>query len=300
MKSWNDVQSRYRLIGPRSLGVRPVRVGGMAGSVGRAKSVGNKFRAKSTDDAQKWRYKSVYEAMDASSVLPPIVVYEFLNEYFVFDGHNRVAAAIALGRKFIDAEVIQFLPTTDSDARRLSVERANFELKTGIRTIEAMRPSVYPRLLQCIEQRNVEVDEPIMCSSRFRFVAHEWHRLVFMRAVAPLIRNGLMNDEYTAADIFLEILERRQIESERTGFDVGLAAIQQLMIDGHKQAQRNAAQRIAQQLLQQAERVACNIGRNEVGVLTDRSVGEENIDPTVVAEIEAALNDARLCAAGPM
>ena len=121
-----------------------------------------------------------------------------------------------------------------------------------------------------------------------------------MRAVAPLIRTGLMNDEYTAADIFLEILERRQIESERTGFDVGLAAIQQLMIDGHKQAQRNAAQRIAQQLLQQAERVACNIGRNEVGVLTDRSVGEENIDPTVVAEIEAALNDARLCAAGPM
>ena len=134
------------------------------------------------------------------------------------------------------------------------MERANFELKTVIRTIEAMRPSVYPRLLQCIEQRNVEVDEPIMCSSRFRFVAGEWHRLVFMRSVAPLIRNGLMNDEYTAADIFLEILERRQIESERTGFDVGLAAIQQLMIDGHKQAQKNAAQRIAQQLLQQAEK----------------------------------------------
>tara|TARA_B100001123_G_scaffold312129_3_gene349111 strand:+ start:4420 stop:5235 length:816 start_codon:yes stop_codon:yes gene_type:complete len=270
------------------------------GSVGRSRSVDNNFQAKNNDGAQKWHYQSVYDAMKSGCMLPPVVMYEFLNEYFVFDGHNRVAAAISLGRKFVDAEIIQFLPTTESDARRLSVERANFELKTGIRTIEANRPGVYPRLLQCIEQRCMEFDELITCSSRFRYYADEWHRVVFIRNVGPLIRAGLVNDEYTAADVFLELLERQEMESERAGFDVDIVTTQQLMVEGHKDAQMNAGQRIAQQVFQRADKMAFSIGRNELGLLCDDYIDVQNIDPNMIAKIEAVLNDARLCAAGPM
>jgi hypothetical protein len=55
------------------------------------------------------RYRSVLAAMQAGQALPAIEVYALGEEYYVVDGHHRVAAALALGQLYLDALVHEFL-----------------------------------------------------------------------------------------------------------------------------------------------------------------------------------------------
>ena len=48
-------------------------------------------------------------AMRAGQALPAIEVYALGEEYYVVDGHHRVAAARALGQLYLDALVHEFL-----------------------------------------------------------------------------------------------------------------------------------------------------------------------------------------------
>lgn len=59
--------------------------------------------------AQAPRYRAVLAAMRTDRPLPAIEVYALGNDYYVFDGHHRVAAARALGQLYIDALVHEFL-----------------------------------------------------------------------------------------------------------------------------------------------------------------------------------------------
>ena len=53
------------------------------------------------------RLGSVLLAMRQGEPLPPIEVYAWRGQYYVLDGHHRVAAAHALGSDFISAHVIE-------------------------------------------------------------------------------------------------------------------------------------------------------------------------------------------------
>jgi hypothetical protein len=54
------------------------------------------------------RYESVKQSMLAGKILPPIKVYQVLDNYFVIDGHHRVTVAKnVLHATDIDAEVVQ-------------------------------------------------------------------------------------------------------------------------------------------------------------------------------------------------
>ena len=62
------------------------------------------------------RYRSVLAAMQAGQALPAIEVYALGEEYYVVDGHHRVAAARALGQLYLDALVHEFvLPVCNAD-----------------------------------------------------------------------------------------------------------------------------------------------------------------------------------------
>jgi hypothetical protein len=48
--------------------------------------------------------------------LPPIEVWAWRGEYYVLDGHHRVAAARALGSDYISAHVIEVVELARYDA----------------------------------------------------------------------------------------------------------------------------------------------------------------------------------------
>ena len=85
----------------------------IVGSVGRSSALGADFRpprwARRATDEQ--RLERVRTAMQRGDGVPPVDLYKVGSEYFVLDGHHRVAAARLLGQMDIDATVVELIPT---------------------------------------------------------------------------------------------------------------------------------------------------------------------------------------------
>jgi hypothetical protein len=63
-----------------------------------------------TDTRVRARLEGILTAMRLGRTLPPIEVYRLHDDYYVYDGHHRVAAARALGESHIAGRVIVIDP----------------------------------------------------------------------------------------------------------------------------------------------------------------------------------------------
>ena len=109
--------------GPRQLreaGEQFIPVAGIVGSVdGASQLFDRNFRPVS--DRARARLSSVLVAMRQGEPLPPIEVWQWRGNYYVLDGHHRVAAARALGSDYISAHVIEVVELSRYDAKVLGV-----------------------------------------------------------------------------------------------------------------------------------------------------------------------------------
>jgi hypothetical protein len=93
---------------PRELGVHTIPVDEIAGTaVGPANQRGGDFLPLKPFRSANWstRWQRVRAANDRLAILPPIEVGRYAERYWVFDGHNRVAAALYSGQLAVDADV---------------------------------------------------------------------------------------------------------------------------------------------------------------------------------------------------
>ena len=109
--------------GPRQLreaGEQFIPVASIVGSVdGASQLFDRNFRPVS--DRARARLGSVLVAMRQGDSLPPIEVWAWRGEYYVLDGHHRVAAARALGSDYISAHVLEVVELSRYDAKPLGV-----------------------------------------------------------------------------------------------------------------------------------------------------------------------------------
>jgi hypothetical protein len=109
--------------GPRQLreaGEQFIPVASIVGSVdGASQLFDRNFRPVS--DRARARLSSVLVAMRRGESLPPIEVWAWRGEYYVLDGHHRVAAARALGSDYISANVIEVVELSRYNAKPLGV-----------------------------------------------------------------------------------------------------------------------------------------------------------------------------------
>ena len=100
-------------------GMRTIPAAKVVGSVGRAQNLRSDFFYR-TGQAMTARFKRIGQAMEEGKVLPPIEVYKAKlrrkygdkevekTEYYVVDGHHRVAMAKKLGQDYLDAHVVEY------------------------------------------------------------------------------------------------------------------------------------------------------------------------------------------------
>jgi len=91
------------MAGRSDAGHRTVEVQQIVGSVGRAMTA---------------RHHRVGQAMREGKALPPLELYKVVrpahdaarqrSEYYVLDGHHRVAMARRIGQEFVDAHVVEY------------------------------------------------------------------------------------------------------------------------------------------------------------------------------------------------
>jgi hypothetical protein len=106
--------------GPHYLGVRPIPVDRIIGSLDRSAEFDRRFRPRHL--SLRTRLRPLARAFP-DGAFPPITVHEVGGLYFVVDGHHRVALAHQLGMEYVDADVtaieISRRLTRDADISRL-------------------------------------------------------------------------------------------------------------------------------------------------------------------------------------
>ena len=100
-----EVAASCRSLGHSYLGVQQVPLHRILGSAsqGRSQDFDANFRPQRT--AVKERWQSIIAARQRGVKLPPVVLIQVGNIYFVEDGHHRISVAHAWGEQEIEAEV---------------------------------------------------------------------------------------------------------------------------------------------------------------------------------------------------
>jgi hypothetical protein len=103
MQSFEDVSNKFGALNRIRLGTRVVAVEKIVGSVGRFKDFDRTFLP--TRSSLESRWKRVDRAYHRGQELPPVVLFQVGDTYFVEDGNHRVSVARYQGIEWIDAEV---------------------------------------------------------------------------------------------------------------------------------------------------------------------------------------------------
>jgi hypothetical protein len=90
-----------------------------------------------TTKLARGRFASLFAAFYRGDPIPPVDVYRWNGGYYVQDGHHRVAAALAVGREFLEANVIEVRdPGPPAPAPEASVARPP-RTPIGLRRVDA-------------------------------------------------------------------------------------------------------------------------------------------------------------------
>lgn len=147
--SFEEEAARLNLCEARDLGVMPVEVDKITGSVGRYRDFDARFRL--VNKATKQRFEAIVRKMQEGYTFPPIEVYKVGDKYFVADGNHRVAAAKQLGVAFLDAHVQEYFPGAGVEDAIYWRERSAFELATKNTNFHFTNPDSYRRLLSHLQ-----------------------------------------------------------------------------------------------------------------------------------------------------
>jgi hypothetical protein len=219
LKEFDEVQRALGALTGRPLGVIQVPVDEIVGSVGRARYFPQGLRP--GRGLTPSRVRRLVQALDHGEILPPVLLYRIGHEYFVADGHHRIAAARLAGQAYVDAEVVAYLPETRRPEDIVARERVLFEQRTGITTIVLHEVGQYMKLLGWIEDYRKQRGHRSL-----RAAAPEWYARLYLRTLEkPVFRRLLRRfPDRSPGDVFVYVGDHKWIMSKAAGRDVGLDA----------------------------------------------------------------------------
>jgi hypothetical protein len=216
----DEVQARLRFVGQHYVGVTPIPVAGIIGSVDRTVDFDRLFRP---------RRRALHDRLRAlrrvfpDGVIPPITVYEVGGMYFVVDGHHRVALAHRLEMEYIDAEVtairtshalthhVDVRQLIHTEQHRIFKERSRLLVRHPEAKIEFSRPTGYGQLLDLVQahayQMSVRAEELVPLED----ATADWYDTEYLPAIAAVHDAELPKAySYTKGDIFLWVQGKRR------------------------------------------------------------------------------------------
>jgi hypothetical protein len=122
----HELKAAGDLTGRADLGHRTVDVHQIVGSVSRWQNLRSDFFYR-TGEAMTARFVRIGQAMREGKILPPLELYKLkrrgpagqarsdASEYYVVDGHHRVAMARKLGQDYLDARVVEYRVTAPAE-----------------------------------------------------------------------------------------------------------------------------------------------------------------------------------------
>ena len=233
LKCFDHERRKKNLVSRIDLGIYPVDLRLITGSVGRCLDKDFKFRGLGEIE----RLKSIKKLFEQGGPLPLIELYKIKDEYFVLDGHHRISVAKEMGQIFIDAHVIEFLPPPDNQENLLYRKRFDFEYRTNIEGVILTRKDGYDRLIRQIKEHRNFLARITGEDFSFPQAARDW----FSNIYRPLIERIRQEDltsvfrDATAADIYLYLTEQLRLRNRKEGkylnFDEAVAEVRTLVAE---------------------------------------------------------------------
>ena len=217
----DEVTKRLRAFEQSYVGIRPIRVDDVVGTVSRIDDFDRDFLPKRSKIQQRWKnVERTYPEGD----FPPIVVYELDGRFFVVDGHHRVAIAKQREIEFIDAEITRLrsrwkLPAdADIGAIIMAEQERRFMEESGLeRTrpqaeIRFSRPQGYIELLEHLKIHGYHLMMERGAVATVEEIAEDWYDRVYAPMVDAIHREGLnaLWPKATDADLYLWVSQRRR------------------------------------------------------------------------------------------
>lgn len=234
-----EVTARLRVLGQHYVGVTPIPVARIIGTVDRMVDFDRLFRPRRP--LLRERLGSLRRVFP-DGMIPPITAYEVSGMYFVVDGHHRVALAHQLKMEYVDAEVtairISHALTPDVDVRqlihteqhRIFKERSRLLVRHPDARIEFSRPTGYGQLLDLVQAHAYEMSVRAGELVPLEDATADWYEAEYLPALAA-VREVELPEIYrhkTAGDIFLWVQgkrrELRTTDQNATWAEAALAA----------------------------------------------------------------------------
>jgi hypothetical protein len=129
------------------------------------------------------RMSRAFENPAIVSSIPPVDLYWYRGTYYIVDGHRKVAAALAAGIEFLDAQVTEIATIDDRKMQEGIISRRRFESETGLKNIRLTYEPGHQILLDEIKRYQAPGD--------MKEEAAAWQSTVFLPACRKIEQDGL-------------------------------------------------------------------------------------------------------------
>ena len=223
IKSFKEAQYDESAFDPVKRGSASVHLDLITGSVGRYHDFDSQFRIK--EHVPSDRLNSIKTAMRDGKQLPPIELFQIKDDYYVFDGNHRVAAARELGVDTSQAEIVELIPCKTTFENIIYRERLRFREKTGLsQAINLTEIGQYDRLYQQIQKHQDYLRQQAGWEIEIEFAAHDWYETIYS-PLAAIIEKGRLLENFpdrTISDIYAYISFHQWENGQTRQYEIGI------------------------------------------------------------------------------
>lgn len=227
LKSFKENQLAEEAYDAKDLGIKTVELSRIVGSVGRYLDFDSSFRIKS--DIPSQRMERVKKAMLEGRSLPPVALYQIKDEYYIMDGNHRVAVSKALGRKTVNAHILEFLPSQKTLENVLYHEKKKFIEKTELESgkINITEVGQYSYLLEQITEHQQSLEKVNKTKIPFQTAAKDWYQTIYCPFTEIIERSHLCSSfkSRTLGDLYAYISYHQWEKGRKRSYGIGLDQI---------------------------------------------------------------------------
>jgi hypothetical protein len=223
LKNFLEAQKESGAYNNSYIGIKDVMIDKIKGSVQKYMDFDKNFVPKNEVIEERWC--RVYMALRDGISLPPVQLYKIKEDYFVYDGNHRVSVANFLNFLTIEAEVTEFIPSTDTKENAIYREKFMFEKMTGIDGVVFTEANQYERVIKEIRDYIGYLKNKEQHEVTFLEGAQIWYEQIYYPSVKIFEENHILDsfDNRTISDLFIYFLDHKYFESEKKGHDVGFS-----------------------------------------------------------------------------
>jgi hypothetical protein len=238
---FDSIEKNLQHVHQLNKGVMPIPINKIVGSLGRYNDFTEGFLPHR--DRISAKYESVKQAVLSGKIMPPIKVYQILDNYFVIDGHHRVTVAKnEMNAAEIDAEVIEIhfdlelspekkysYDTAQAKQFLIKLEEDAFQKATFLRNNILIHPvkvtdlTSYGKLYEEIQDFRRNYDSGALAKRSVIYASYQWYETRFLPAAKIIIDEDILKNFHnrTYADLYLWIQQHKYFLSQNAGYDVG-------------------------------------------------------------------------------